>query len=63
MVQRKTGLSQFEMKSQETKLKMQGYQKAFGTSELMLKPKEYVINEDLGSFNIEKKFTIAWNGN
>jgi hypothetical protein len=61
MIRRRNELSETEVHSEESRLKLRGYTKAFGSSELGLKPKEYVIGEEMGFFGKEKKYRIAWN--
>lgn len=61
MIRKRTQLTKDEADSQERSLRLKGYTKAFGSSELGLKPKEYVIAEELGSFQKDKRYRIAWN--
>ena len=61
MIRRKTDLTKQEVASEESRLRLQGYRKGFGSSELGLKPKEYVVGEEMTSFGKEKRFRIAWN--
>lgn len=61
MIRRRDDLSEAEVQSEESRLKLRGYKKAFGFSELSLKPKEYVITEEMGSFGKPKRYRIAWN--
>ena len=61
MIRRKNNLTKTEVDSEERSLKLRGFNKAFGSSELGLKPKEYAIGEEISSFGKEKRFRIAWN--
>ena len=61
MIQKKTNLTKSEVESKERSLKFDGYVKAFGSIEISLQPKEYLIAEDRAAFGGEKKYRIVWN--
>ena len=60
MIRRKTNITKAEVDAEERSLKMRGYKRGFGSSELGLQTKEYLIAEEMGSFGKDKRFRIAW---